>query len=203
MQTGRERWLNRCARHTCVSCPPQVSHGAETSTYRPVLLLPMSRLFDKATQKVKKKVGQAVDRLRLTSQENKAASPTPEQRSGKSANLASGILLPSSVPTAMISMAQSSTTATSTIIPPPPLSGPPMTSASLRPPEPIAPVIPAYARPPSPSTILTTTGSAVKALLMAARDGSDLFLPLKAALVGVVALWDIWDVCWLICREKS
>jgi len=36
---------------------------------------------------------------------------------------------------------------------------------------------------------------------MAARDGSDLFLPLKAALVGVVALWDIWDVCCLICRE--
>jgi len=29
---------------------------------------------------------------------------------------------------------------------------------------------------------------------VAARDGSDLFLPLKAALVGVVALWDIFDV---------
>ena len=29
---------------------------------------------------------------------------------------------------------------------------------------------------------------------MAARDGSDLFLPLKAALVGVVALWDVFDV---------
>jgi len=60
---------------------------------------------------------------------------------------------------------------------------------------------PAYARPPSPTTILATTGSAVKGLLVAARDGSDLFLPLKAALVGVVALWDIFDVrnfTWLL-----
>jgi len=33
---------------------------------------------------------------------------------------------------------------------------------------------------------------------VAARDGSDLFLPLKAALVGVVALWDIFDVHYYI-----
>jgi len=38
----------------------------------------------------------------------------------------------------------------------------------------------------------------VKGLLVAARDGSDLFLPLKAALVGVVALWDVFDVRRLV-----
>lgn len=54
--------------------------------------------------------------------------------------------------------------------------------------------IPVYAGPPSPPTVMETTGSAVKGLLVAARDGSDLFLPLKAALVGVVALWDLFDV---------
>jgi len=53
---------------------------------------------------------------------------------------------------------------------------------------------PAYARPPSPTDILATTGSAVKGLLVAARNSSDLFLPLKAALVGVLAIWDIFDV---------
>ena len=60
--------------------------------------------------------------------------------------------------------------------------------------EPAAPAVPVYARPPSPPSILATTGSAVKGLLVAARDGSDLFLPLKAALVSVVALWDLFDV---------
>jgi len=64
-----------------------------------------------------------------------------------------------------------------------------------------SPTIPDYAWPPSPPTILATTGSAVKGLLVAARDGSDLFLPLKAALVGVVALWDIFDVsCSTLAR---
>jgi len=58
--------------------------------------------------------------------------------------------------------------------------------------------IPAYARAPSPPSILATTGSAVKTLLTAARDGSDLFLPLKAALVGVVAIWDVYNVSRLI-----
>jgi len=53
---------------------------------------------------------------------------------------------------------------------------------------------PDYARPPPSATVLATTGSAVKVLLVAARDGSDLFLPLKAALVGIVALWDVFDV---------
>jgi len=61
-----------------------------------------------------------------------------------------------------------------------------------------ASAITAYARPPSPKSILATTGSAVKMLLVAARDGSDLFLPLKAALVGVVAIWDIFDVRHII-----
>jgi len=52
--------------------------------------------------------------------------------------------------------------------------------------------IPAQA--PAPPAILATTASVVKELLAAARDGSDLFLPLKAALVGVVSIWNIFDV---------
>ena len=75
------------------------------------------------------------------------------------------------------------------------LAGAVATKATSPPLESSQPTVPTYARPPSPASILSTTGSAVKGLLAAARDGSDLFLPLKAALVGVVALWDIWDVC--------
>ena len=57
-----------------------------------------------------------------------------------------------------------------------------------------SPLVPIYAHAPSSPKIIEITGTAVKGLLVAARDGSDLFLPLKAALVGIVALWDIWDV---------
>jgi len=111
----------------------------------------MSKLFDRATHKVKKRIGQTVDRLRPSSSQgqSRSTSPAPSQPVG-----------PSSPP----------------------------------PPELTSPGIPAYVRPPSPPKILATTGSAVKGLLVAARDGSDLFLPLKAALVGVVALWDVFDV---------
>ena len=115
----------------------------------------MSNLFNRATHKVKKRIGQTVDRLR----------PSSSQEHSRSTSLA-------------------------------PLQ--PGGSASPLLPEPTASIIPAYARPPSPPTILATTGSAVKGLLAAARDGSDLFLPLKAALVGVVALWDVFDVSRLV-----
>jgi len=113
----------------------------------------MSKFFDKATQKVKKKVGH---KLRPSSRQNHDV-----------------VTSPASSP-----LARSATE-----------------DASSPTPEIPSPGIPAYARPPSPPTILATTGSAVKRLVVAARDGSDLFLPLKAALVGVVALWDIFDVC--------
>ena len=53
----------------------------------------------------------------------------------------------------------------------------------------------AYAAPQTPLTVGKTVGSAIYELLAAARDGSDLCLPLKAALVGVVKIWDICQVC--------
>lgn len=50
-----------------------------------------------------------------------------------------------------------------------------------------------YADPNESPTTVSTTGSVVKEFLEAARDGSDIFLPLKAALVGVVKIWDICE----------
>ena len=53
----------------------------------------------------------------------------------------------------------------------------------------------AYAKPPAPSTAIATTGSVIHELLAAARDGSDLCLPLKAVLTGVVKIWDVCEAC--------
>ena len=53
-----------------------------------------------------------------------------------------------------------------------------------------------YASPPKLSSALGTTGSVIHELLATARDGADLCLPLKAALVGVVKIWDICEVCY-------
>jgi len=61
-------------------------------------------------------------------------------------------------------------------------------------PPPIPPAL-AYANPPKQSSALGTTGSVIHELLATARDGADLCLPLKAALVGVVKIWDICEVC--------
>jgi len=46
-----------------------------------------------------------------------------------------------------------------------------------------------------PPTFLQTTGSVVQEFLEAARDGSDLCLPLKAALVGATKILDICKAC--------
>jgi len=51
-----------------------------------------------------------------------------------------------------------------------------------------------YADPQAPQTALGTTGSVVQEFLTAARDGSDLCLPLKAALVGAVKILEICQV---------
>jgi len=50
-----------------------------------------------------------------------------------------------------------------------------------------------YADPAVAPSALATAGSVVKELLEVARDGSDLFLLLKATLVGVVKIWDICE----------
>lgn len=56
----------------------------------------------------------------------------------------------------------------------------------------------AYADPQAPPTAAATAGSAIYELLAAVRDGSDLFLPLKAALTGVVKIWDICEACMCV-----
>jgi len=56
-----------------------------------------------------------------------------------------------------------------------------------------------YTDPVAPQTAVATTGSVIHELLAAARDGSDLCLPLKAVLTGVVKIWDVCEArtCFL------
>ena len=51
-----------------------------------------------------------------------------------------------------------------------------------------------YAEPRAPQTAISTTISIVHEFLAAARDGADLCLPLKAALVGAVKIFEICEV---------
>ena len=55
-------------------------------------------------------------------------------------------------------------------------------------------VTPAYARPSTPPSALATTGSVIHDLLTTIRDASDMCLPLKAAVVGVLKIWDVCEV---------
>ena len=50
-----------------------------------------------------------------------------------------------------------------------------------------------YSDPKAPQTALGTTGSIANEFLAAARDGADMFLPLKAALVGAVKIFEICE----------
>jgi len=185
-----------------VPCTPHVLHDTAHITDRPFLLLQMSKLFGKAKQKVKKKVGQAADLLRPSPREGRAASLAPSLPSGHLTRLASGVEPQSPALTAAVGSAQSPIASKSLAIESSRLADPATASVPSPSPE-STPEVPAYAIPPSLPTILATTGSAVKTLLAAARDGSDLFLPLKAALVGVVALWDLFDVSDSILFKSS
>jgi len=69
--------------------------------------------------------------------------------------------------------------------PVPPEPGPLAPESSTRTPE--------YADPKAPVTALGTTGSVIHEFLAAARDGADLCLPLKAALVGAVKIFEICE----------
>jgi len=51
-----------------------------------------------------------------------------------------------------------------------------------------------YANPQSALKVVGTAGSVIYELLATARDGSDMCLPLKVALVGVVKIWDVCEV---------
>jgi len=151
--------------------------------------LKMRQLFDKSTKRLKKKAGKAMDLLQSPPQQSRSVSPAPLRQAEDPTGLVSETASQPSDPTvtaavtplgpASISVARDASQHAE--------------SAATKPA--LAPTIPAYAEAASPPTVLATAGSALKGLLVAARDGSDLFLPLKAALVGVVALWDIFDVC--------
>jgi len=187
----------RCGKQSCDPCPLVSETARRTSSYQQHLLSTMSGFIDKAKRKIKTKVGQSMDRLRPSPRESRAASPVPPQQSENSTTSA-----PAAEPQSPMPMASSEVTHTliapkSVTIPPSQLPSPAVAGASSPPLGRGPPATPAYARPSSPTTILATTGSAVKGLLVAARDGSDLLLPLKAALVGVVAIWDIFDVRYL------
>jgi len=179
-------------RLTCVPCP-RVSPDRARVTYRQPLILTMSNLFGKAKQKFKKRTGRAADLLQPSPQESRAASPASSQQIAHPTSHAPREDQQKTTLTTTAALAQSSNAPISATIKPLQPSNLATPSAPSPPPG-LTLTVPAYARPPSPPTILATTGSAVKGLLAAARDGSDLFLPLKAALVGVIALWDIFDV---------
>jgi len=161
----------------------------------------MRHLFDKTTKRLKKKAGKPIDLLVLQPplQQGRSTSLAPLQQAEDPTGLAGErvpqrpettmIAAGTQLPTVFISVA---TDASQHVESAATKRAPPPTNA-------VKPATPAYAEAPSPPTILATTGSALKGLLVAARDGSDLFLPLKAALVGVVALWDIFDASLPFC----
>jgi len=158
----------------------------------------MSRVLGKASQKVKKKAGRLLDRLRPSREDKSTSTTSPAPSIPHGFSTSSTLVL-----------AESTVVITHSSIAPPlnPTSTPANPSDVLtgfnglespgQSPKYTSPVVPAYAQAPSQSSVLATTGSVTKELLAAVRDGSDLFLPLKAALTGVVKLWDIWDVSWL------
>ena len=70
------------------------------------------------------------------------------------------------------------------------------------------PQAPLYIRSPPPPRRLDTALSIVKECLCAVKEASDMFLPLKAALVGFVKVWEVYEVrcapsssCHLYCRS--
>jgi len=121
-------------------------------------------------KKAKKTAKGVVDSLRPPSRQGRSLSPTPSQTPGQSTpNLGAN---PDVVP-----VTSSPNTAQ------------PVSSSS----SPLH-VTPAYASPPPPPSALATTGSVIYELLMTIRDASDMFLPLKAAVVGVLKIWDVCEV---------
>jgi len=163
----------------------------------------MRKFLNKTKQKIKKKVGQTTDRLWSSPRESRATSPAPSKQNEHSNTTGSTAEPIQSAPMAFSVMTQSLIAPTSGTILPSQLSSPTAAGASSPSLGTDITSTPAYARPPSPTNILATTGSAVKGLLVAVRDGSDLFLPLKAALVGVVAIWDVFDVRYLVLLMHS
>jgi len=184
----------RCKLKACDPCPLVFETAHRASSYQRLSLSEMSKFFKEAKKKVKKTAGLAADLFRPSQPGSRAASPSPSQQSEHSAAPITATEPQLSIPVALSAMTQPLIASTSVAILPSQHSSSTLDDVSSPSLQSNPHTTPAYARPPSPTTILATTGSAVKGLLVAARDGSDLFLPLKTALVGVVAIWDIFDV---------
>jgi len=198
---GRLEAENQTAATTCASSP-RVKLTRRRTLHLLLSQSAMHKLFDKTTKKIKKKAGKAMDLLRPPSRQSRSASPAPLRQAEDPTGLAvetesqrsdptvtAAVLVTQPAPVSISDPSQRVESAATESAPPPANEA--------------TPTVPAFAEAPSAPTILATTGSALKEFLKAARDGSDLFLPLKAALVGVVALWDIFDVTPAILLSES
>ena len=174
----------RCILRTSFTpCLPRLPGG--TQLHPSITLLNMSGFFKRA----KKKAKGIVDSLRPPSRQGRSPSPASPHTSGQSTpNLdinspATPPLQPQ--PAARLSLPVQSGSSESTPLfeldPAQPVSSP--THAT-----------PAYARPSTPPSALSTTGSVVYELLKTIGDASDMFLPLEAAVVGVLRIWDVCEV---------
>jgi len=169
---------------TCAPCPPHFPGGAHLSAS--TTSLNMSGFLNK----VKKKAKGVVDSLRPSSRQGRSSTSASPHASGHSTpNIGTD------PPTTQPLQSQSTTTA--------PLSSSvrsvtqPHAPNSAQPvalPSPPAHATPTYARLSAPPSALATTGSVIHDLLTTIRDASDMCLPLKAAVVGVLKIWDVCEV---------
>jgi len=138
----------------------------------------MSGFFKRA----KKKAKGVVDNLRPPSRQGRSPSPVPH--AGQSTPNAGTNPPPTSPlqPQASAAVLLSSTVQRGSSTPPP---GPAQLALHIT---------PTYARPSVPPSALSTTGSVIHELFTTIRDASDMCLPLKAAVVGVLKIWDVCEV---------
>ena len=174
----------------CVGlCLPRLPGGAHFSPL--IASLKMSGLFKKARKKAKG----VVDSLRPPLRQGRSPSPEPQASEHSTPYVGTN---PSATPPLQLHVTTTISTPTpsgSSMLMPGADSAQPASSAS-------SPVhaTPSYARPSAPLSALSTTGSAIYELLATIRDASDMCLPLKAAAVGVLK---IWDVCEVRCFAAS
>ena len=169
---------------TCAPCLPALLSGAHLSAS--TTSLNMSGFL----KKVKKKTKGVVDCLRPPSRQGRSSTSGSPHASGHSTpnigtdppptpppKLQSSVTAPLSSPVRSATPPHASNTAQPVALPLPP-----------------AIVTPAYARPSTPPSALATTGSVIHDILTTIRDASDMCLPLKAAVVGVLKIWDVCEV---------
>ena len=156
-----------------------MSDGAQLSPL--ITSLNMSGLFKRA----KKTAKGVIDNLRPSSRQGRSPSPLPHTSGQSTPN--AGINLP---PTPPLQPQPSATALLSTPVQSGalvlPLGIDIVGSATLS-----SHATPAYVRPSAPPSALATTGSVIHDLLTTLRDASDMCLPLKAAVVGVLKIWDV------------